>query len=1189
MGQFLNEKVRECAHEMSNYTYNKLWHDTQRQLESVAVQDFENQALEPQFEKPAAQTAIFELYVKYICIANKLEEIYDQMVQPQKRLLVRKILDSCLGRVVELKGDLVNIDIMEFSYNDEVIERLGLTPLDIEIKVPRYFRREREKELAARRETMDEILKKMGFLDEQIEEEKMTELEAIRVIQMHERARQGRLRAQFMKEIRLLKEKGKPESGKDKADSGLIAAMKIQKLTQLRYSIQAKYQEEFQKALQDTKRRSTRSKDLFNETWRDKDETMNAKQSHYEDMIFNEKYAEVEEELRKVVDDMMRQELELLQAALDRDRAQKGKKVKKSNKKARRSGKKGKKKKEKDLTPDRTTESLFEELFINGIIKKYPETPLKSYLGDRSYVERSGVNPTPGDIRQVITELCILPLGSEMVRNFAPCIRSILLTGSKGSGKHTLVNAICTEVGGTLFDLTPANIVGKYPGKSGLIMLMHLVSKVSRLLQPSVIYTGDAEKPFMKKIPKTDRTDPKTVEKRSTKVDQKLLQQAYNRFIYIPRPDYGTLSYAWKTLLSQYSGVQPTFDSGAMAKISDGYTIGSVVKCLKEVITCKRMLQLRLQPLTHVELINSLSTKDPVYREEEEAFLTWWGKTPLGRRRQRVLELEMEARIEKENASDKAKKGAKKKNDGSAFIEFQLTSPLTQLRYSIQAKYQEEFQKALQDTKEEINTKQGSVISEDIADEIRNWFKEYKGRTGKLPDFPSEEHGGSRHLLSRQGTESEMSRSSAPSSKESKKAKEKSKSAIKSGDINVEDTFENGYKASQSSFLPELKTGIEEFNETWRDKDETMNAKQSHYEDMIFNEKYAEVEEELRKVVDDMMRQELELLQAALDRDRAQKGKKVKKSNKKARRSGKKGKKKKEKDLTPDRTTESLFEELFINGIIKKYPETPLKSYLGDRSYVERSGVNPTPGDIRQVITELCILPLGSEMVRNFAPCIRSILLTGSKGSGKHTLVNAICTEVGGTLFDLTPANIVGKYPGKSGLIMLMHLLVKNIGPEDRVIFIGTSCAPWEADQKLLQQAYNRFIYIPRPDYGTLSYAWKTLLSQYSGVQPTFDSGAMAKISDGYTIGSVVKCLKEVITCKRMLQLRLQPLTHVELINSLSTKDPVYREEEEAFLTWWGKTPLGRRRQRVLELEMEARIEKENASDKAKKGAKKKK
>ena len=41
-----------------------------------------------------------------------------------------------------------------------------------------------------------------------------------------------------------------------------------------------------------------------------------------------------------------------------------------------------------------------------------------------------------------------------------------------------LLNAICTELGATLFDLTATNIVGKYPGKSGLNMLLHLVSKV---------------------------------------------------------------------------------------------------------------------------------------------------------------------------------------------------------------------------------------------------------------------------------------------------------------------------------------------------------------------------------------------------------------------------------------------------------------------------------------------------------------------------------------------------------------------------------------------------------------------------------------------------------------------------------------------------------------------------------------
>jgi SpoVK/Ycf46/Vps4 family AAA+-type ATPase len=203
---------------------------------------------------------------------------------------------------------------------------------------------------------------------------------------------------------------------------------------------------------------------------------------------------------------------------LDKDRAAKGKKVKKSGKKARRAGKKGKKKKEKDLTPDRTTESLFEELVVNGIIVKYPEFYLKDYLGDRAYAARQPTNPAPGDIRQVIKEYCILPLGSQLIRNYAPCIKSILICGPKGTGKRSLAYAVATEAGAVVFDLSPANLVGKYPGKTGLIMLLHLVQKVSRLLQPAVLYFEDAEKPFMKKIPKTDRTDPKRLKKDLQKI-----------------------------------------------------------------------------------------------------------------------------------------------------------------------------------------------------------------------------------------------------------------------------------------------------------------------------------------------------------------------------------------------------------------------------------------------------------------------------------------------------------------------------------------------------------------------------------------------------------------------------------------------------------------------------------------------
>lgn len=68
--------------------------------------------------------------------------------------------------------------------------------------------------------------------------------------------------------------------------------------------------------------------------------------------------------------------------------------------------------------------------------------------------------------------------GSQAVHEQAPLTKSILLAGPRGTGKKMLVQAVCNEVGANMFDLTAANIAGKYPGKDGLKMLIHLVFKV---------------------------------------------------------------------------------------------------------------------------------------------------------------------------------------------------------------------------------------------------------------------------------------------------------------------------------------------------------------------------------------------------------------------------------------------------------------------------------------------------------------------------------------------------------------------------------------------------------------------------------------------------------------------------------------------------------------------------------------
>lgn len=59
-------------------------------------------------------------------------------------------------------------------------------------------------------------------------------------------------------------------------------------------------------------------------------------------------------------------------------------------------------------------------------------------------------------------------------------------------------------------------------------------------------------------------------------------------------------------------------------------------------MTCKRVLQLKIHPLTMDEIINVLSQYEPIYKEEEDAFLQWYTKIPMARNKQKNVELEIE-------------------------------------------------------------------------------------------------------------------------------------------------------------------------------------------------------------------------------------------------------------------------------------------------------------------------------------------------------------------------------------------------------------------------------------------------------------------------------------------------------------------------------------------------------------------
>ncbi|XP_040087763.1 dynein regulatory complex protein 11 isoform X2 [Oryx dammah] len=790
---------------MSNAMYNKMWHQTQEALNSLL--DKESQKMmEPQRNQVFIFQMLATFYIKYVQIFRNLENVYDQIVHPQKRILIRKILDAVMGRILELKNEMVELELTEFHYFDDILQDLKLAPQQLDIPIPKYFLKEKLEVIKGREKILSQILAEsgLGVSTKKYQVKPIPLEEAVKLVQIAERARQGRLRAMFMKQIYLQEYRAKQARllG-DKVADVSAAALRIQKvwrgfhqskrtererememiflgmnppplfnevsaaviqadrLSHLRNKVQIKHEEQYRDALvtikddlkltegpdikenlqdqirhwfiecrnltgtfpdypneeeggsaiifsnktpqqviddiiasqdeeekakkkkkekkekkvkkeketKETKEKNKQEEDemwkmspsvflhtmeegnsIYKDLWKNKDESWNFPQDYDPELIKEDKRKELESEIRVQVDELMRQELKNLKLAVNREKelpAKKGKK-KGGKKKTKKKGRKGKK--DRDLTVDRTIESLYKELVEEGLLIQALKVNLSDYIGEYSYLGTSlrqvSIEPMPSllDVRQLITLYGILPLGSAAVHEKAPLVKSLLLAGPSGVGKKMLVHAICTETGANLFNLSAANITGKYPGKSGLQMMLHVVFKVARKLQPSVVWIGDTEKTFYKKVPHAERKmEPKRLKKQLPKMlkllkpDDRILIvgttkrpfdaelqpfcKAYQKIILVPRPDYASRYVLWKEIIQRHGGViTDTLSVSCLAKITDGFTQGHIVQVVKEVLTERRLRQQPHKPLTALEFIASLTSMNPVYQEEEDSF-----------------------------------------------------------------------------------------------------------------------------------------------------------------------------------------------------------------------------------------------------------------------------------------------------------------------------------------------------------------------------------------------------------------------------------------------------------------------------------------------------------------------------------------------------------------------------------------
>ncbi|XP_077169701.1 dynein regulatory complex protein 11 isoform X2 [Paroedura picta] len=817
---------------MAHTTYNRIWAEAQRSLNGLLQKEMEEKSQKPTKDHLLAFQMLGTFYVKYVQIFHNLEAAYDQIVHPQKRLIIRQVLDGVMGRILELKNEMDSIDI----------------------PIPRYFIKEKLKVLKEREKILAQILLEAGLYDDEPKKRMkvMVLEEAVRLIQIAERARQGRLRATFMKQI-YLEEKRERQARlqgvkSPDMDSSAVCIQKFwrghaqlkrtlklrdeemiflgmippahfqrpsasliraQKVDNIRCEIQQKHELDYQKALvsikervkeiegpdikeslqdqirqwfiesrhltgrfpeypdeeqggstaifsvktpeevaaeiaareEEEKKKKGRKKgkkekkekgkkktkeiekkpkkkdeeeedgwkmapsnflpimeegnNKYKDVWQNRDEGWNFSQEHDPELIKEEKRKEVEEEIRVQVDELMRQELKNLKMAVDRETERKATKGKKGRKKGKRKGKrdrrKKKSKKDKDLTPDRTVDSLFKELVEEGILIRSKKIKLSDYVGEYSYLgttlRQVDIEPMPSlaDVKQLITLYGILPLGSQSVHEKAPLVKTLLLAGPVGVGKKMLVHALCTETGANLFDLSAVNIARKYPGKPGLQMMLHMVLKVAKQLQPSVIWIGDTEKTFYRKVPKAEKEmEPKRLKKqlpkflKSVKTEDRILIvgttkrpfdaeirpfcKVFKKIVLVPRPDYASRFVLWKHIIQQNGGMlTKQLNISCLAQVSDGYTQGHIVNAVQAVLTERRLMQMIKKPLAAAEFLGPLARQEPVYKEEEETFKAWYTRTPLGKARIKALTATEETGKGKGKGKDKGKDKEKKK------------------------------------------------------------------------------------------------------------------------------------------------------------------------------------------------------------------------------------------------------------------------------------------------------------------------------------------------------------------------------------------------------------------------------------------------------------------------------------------------------------------------------------------------
>lgn len=114
--------------------YNRMWADAHLELSRLLKEEMPDQSSEPETDRVVFFQRVAVRYMRYLKLFRQLETVYDQVVHPQKRRAIRLVLDGVMGRVLELKYDMVETEFSDYHYLDDILHDLKLTPVGVTLQ-----------------------------------------------------------------------------------------------------------------------------------------------------------------------------------------------------------------------------------------------------------------------------------------------------------------------------------------------------------------------------------------------------------------------------------------------------------------------------------------------------------------------------------------------------------------------------------------------------------------------------------------------------------------------------------------------------------------------------------------------------------------------------------------------------------------------------------------------------------------------------------------------------------------------------------------------------------------------------------------------------------------------------------------------------------------------------------------------